>query len=105
MKAVVEWGKIKAACPGRPCGISAQFTAPNPEQARMLASQMFHTLVEGRQYVLNNKGAWGVNKKEPRKVVWSPDRTVWVCVSLLDGVMRGAYAGIAEREATLQPKA
>lgn len=98
MKAIVEWGKPKWACKNRPCGISGQFIAVNPEQARMLASQMFHTLVEGAEHVVNNKGAWGVSQREPRKVVWSTDRTAWVAVSLLDGVPRGPYASLADKE-------
>lgn len=99
MKAIVEWGKAKHACDNRPCGVSGKFVAPNPEQARLLACQLFHTLTEGREYVVNNKGAWGVGKHEPRKVIWSTDRSVWVCVSLLDGVLRGDYAGVADKEA------
>lgn len=99
MKAIVEWGKPKAACTNRPCGISGQFVAENPTQARMLASQLFHTLTEGREHVLNNKGAWGVSKANPRCVVWSSDRTVWVTVSLLDGNPRGPYAAVADKEA------
>lgn len=99
MKAIVEWGKPKGACTNRPCGVSGQFVVTNPEQGRLLASQMFHTLVEGKEYVLDNKGAWGVSKAVPRKVVWSSDRTAWVAVSLLDGVMRGAYAAHADKDA------
>lgn len=98
MKAIVEWGKPKAACTSRPCGISGQFIVESPRQAQMLASQLFHTLVEGREHVLNCKGAWGVSKAEPRKTVWSTARDAWVTVSLLDGVPRGPYAGIADRE-------
>lgn len=99
MKAIVEWGYPKHATRRKICGISGQFIAGSPTQARMLASQLFHTMTEGKDYVLNNKGAWGVSAKEPRKVVWNSDNTVWVCVSLLDGVDRGPYAGIADREA------
>lgn len=85
--------------------MSGQFVVPNPEQGRMLASQLFHTMVEGVEHVVNNKGAWGVSKKEPRKVVWSSDNSCWVCVSLLDGVPRGAYGGIADREYEARIKA
>lgn len=99
MKAMVEWGKPKHACNNRPCGVSGRFVADNPTQARMLASQLFHTLMEGRESVINNKGAWGVTKTSPRKVVWATDNSAWVCVSLLDGVPRGDYAGIADKEA------
>lgn len=103
MKAVVEWGVPKHAS-GRPCGISGQFTAESPTQARMLASQLFHTLMCGRESVLNNKGAWGVSKDEPRKVVWATDVSCWVAVSLLDGANRGAYAGLADAEAVARLK-
>jgi hypothetical protein len=98
MKAVVEWGVPKAFTKRGICGISSQFTVTNPEQARMLASQLFHSMVEGKEHVVDNKTAWGVSKKTPRKVIWSTDNSVWVCVSLLDGVERGGYCGIAERE-------
>lgn len=99
MKAVVEWGRPKLATKRKIVGTSGQFTASNPSQARMLASQLFHTMVEGAESVVNNKGAWGVSASEPRKVVWASDNSVWVSVSLLDGVARGAYAGIADAEA------
>lgn len=98
MKAVVEWGRPKWACKNRPCVLSGQFIAPNPEQARMLASNLFHVLVEGSEHVVNNKGAWGVSAAEPRKVVWASDRTAFVAVTLLDDVQRGAYAALADKE-------
>lgn len=104
MKAVVEWGRPKAHMKRKICGMSGQFVVPNPEQGRMLASQLFHTMMEG-EHVVNNKGAWGVSKNEPRKVVWSSDNSCWVCVSLLDGVMRGPYSGIADREYEARIKA
>ncbi len=99
MKAIVEWGTAKQATPRQICGLSGQFVAENATKARMLASQLFHTLTYGEEHVLNNLGAWGVTKATPRKVVWSRDSRVWVCVSLLDGVDRGAYAGKADAEA------
>lgn len=99
MKAIVEWGKPKEACQKRPCGISSKFVAENPTQAKFLAAQLFHGLVEGREYILDKKGAWGVTRKEPRKVVWASDRSAWVAVSLLDGVDRGDYAALADKEA------
>lgn len=98
MKAVVEWGIPKAFTNRKICGISSQFTVTNPEQARMLASQLFHSMVQGKEQVVDNKGAWGVSRKTPRKVIWSTDSSVWVCVTLLDGVARGGYCGIADRE-------
>lgn len=98
MKAVVEWGVPKAFTKRQVCGTSGQFTVTNPEQGRMLASQLFHTMVEGKEHVVDNKGAWGVSKSTPRKVVWASDHSAWVCVSLLDGVARGGYCGIAESE-------
>lgn len=98
MKAVVEWGVPKAFTKRKICSISSQFTVTNPEQARMLASQLFHSMVESREQVVDNKGAWGVSKTTPRKVIWASDNSAWVCVSLLDGVARGGYCGIADRE-------
>lgn len=99
MKAIVEWGTPKHATNRKICGISGQFIVANPSQACMLASQLFHSLTQGTEHVLNNKGAWGVTKETPRKVIWSQDSSVWVCVSLLDGVARGAYAGKADSDA------
>ena len=99
MKAIVEWGQPKHMCASRPCGISGQFIVPSAEQARVLATQLFFTLVQGRESVLNNKGAWGVSRNEPRKVVWASDNSAWVCVSLLDGVMRGSFADMADKVA------
>ena len=98
MKAVVEWGVPKAFTKRKICGTTGQFTVASAEQARMLASQLFHTMVEDKEHVVDNKGAWGVSKKTPRKVIWATDHSAWVCVSLLDGVARGGYCGIAERE-------
>lgn len=98
MKAIVEWGNPKEFTKRKICGVSSQFIVPNPEHGRMLASQLFHTMVQNTEHVVDNKGAWGVSKREPRKVIWSRDNSCWVAVSLLDGVPRGAYAGIADRE-------
>jgi hypothetical protein len=99
MKAIVEWGIPKAVTKRHICGISGQFVVPNPEQARMLACQLFHTMVQGKESVVNNKGAWGVSKNQPRKVVWASDNSIWVAVSILDGVERGPYAGVpSERD-------
>jgi hypothetical protein len=99
MKAVVEWGNPKEFTKRKICGISSQFTAENPQQARFLAVHLFHTLVSGVEHIVDNKSAWGVSKAEPRKVIWASDNSAWVCVTLLDGVARGAYAGIADAEA------
>ena len=101
MKAIVEWGRPKAACThpfARPCGVSGQFPVDNPSQACKLAVQLFHTLTEGSEPCYGNM--WHVDKMEPRKVVWSKDSMAWVAVSLLDGVARGAYGGLADREHT-----
>lgn len=102
MKAVVEWGKPKSACPSRPCGVSGQFVVANPTQAMQLASQLFHTLVEGREHLPSPQKAWAVSSAVPRKVVWAADRSAWVAVSMLDGVPRGAYAALADKEALLK---
>lgn len=99
MKAMVEWGKPKAACPNRPCGVSGQFPMENATQARKLAGQLVHTLTEGRESVTNAASIWGVAPAQPRQVWWSSDRTAWVAVSLLDNVPRGAYAAHADKDA------
>lgn len=99
MKAIVEWGHPKAATRRKICGISGQFVVPNPEQGCQLAHQLFHTMVEGlSDSFMHNTSSWRVSKTKPRKVVWSEDNTVWVAVSLLDGVARGPYAGVADRD-------
>lgn len=98
MKVVVEWGKPKAACKNRPCGVSGSFVAMTKKQALLLAPQLFFTLTDGQESS-TKKDAWAVSALEPRKVVWSKDRDVWVCVSLLDGVHRGSYAAYADKEA------
>ena len=97
MKVVVEWGVPKAHTK-RNIATSGQFTVASAEQARMLASQLFHTMVEGKEHVVDNKHAWGVSRKTPRKVIWASDHSAWVCTSLLDGVPRGGYCGIADIE-------
>ena len=96
MKAVVEWGRPKAACSKRPCGVSGEFPVTNAKQAVKLAVQLFHTLGEGRNPC--SEGLWAVTPLEPRKVVWTKDHTAWVAVSLLDGVPRGAYGALADKE-------
>jgi hypothetical protein len=96
MKAIVEWGRPKAACNNRPCGVSGDFPVENPKQACKLASRLFHTFSEGRDPHFENM--WLVSKDDPRKVVWTKDRTAWVAVSLLDGVPRGAYAALADKD-------
>ncbi|MBK3780333.1 hypothetical protein G3A43_08685 [Paraburkholderia aspalathi] len=96
MKAIVEWGRPKAACKNRPCGVSGQFPVDNPKQACKLALQLFYTLGEGVNPCFENM--WAVTKEDPRQVVWTKDRTAWVAVTLLDGVMRGRYAALADQE-------
>lgn len=96
MKAIVEWGKPKAACENRPCGVSGQFIVQNPTQAKKLASQLFFTLSGGEQVLVDH---FLVEPLETRKVLWSKNRDAWVCVSLLDGFPRGAYAAYADKEA------
>lgn len=97
MKAIVEWGKPAFTCPHRKCGVSGKFVVDNPSQAIKLASQLFHTLTNGREQPVNPKHAWGVSKKEPRKTSWANDRSAWVCVSLLDGIPRGDFAAKADK--------
>lgn len=97
MKAIVEWGQPQFACKGRKCGVSGKFVVDNPTQAHKLAVQLFHTLTKGAEGIVNPKLSLGVSKEEPRKVVWSKDRTAWICVSILDGVPRGDYAAKADK--------
>lgn len=96
MRAIVEWGKPGSVCKDRPCGVSGQFITENPTRAVTLAAQLFFVLTEGRATSFTDKDGWHVSKTAPRKTVWAADRSAWVSVSLLDGVMRGAYAGTEE---------
>lgn len=98
MKAIVEWGTPKAATESQICGISGHFVAANPTRARQLANQLVHTMTQGKESASAKQGILDVSKAEPRKVFWASDNTAWVAVSVLDGVPRGAYAGIADRE-------
>lgn len=98
MKAVVEWGIPKAKTERQICGLSGQFVVANPTQARLLAIQLVHTMTQGKDSVSGRPGALDVSKEAPRKVVWASDNSSWVAVSVLDGVARGAYAGIADNE-------
>lgn len=97
MKAIVEWGKPAFTYPQRKCGVSGKFIADNPTQAIKLATQLFHTLTNGRERTFKPKDAWGVTKATPRKVAWADDRSAWVSVSLLDGVPRGDFAAQADK--------
>lgn len=94
MKAIVEWGRPKAATHRKICGMSGEFIVENPTKAAKLAGQLFHSILEGRDKVGKPTEAWGVSTKMPRKVVWASDNSFYVAVSLLDGVMRGPYAGV-----------
>lgn len=96
MKVIVEWGKPKSACSKRPCGVSGQFIVQNNAQAASLASQLLWTLTEGKESL---NSSVQVSLQEPRKVVWSATWDAWVAVSLLDGVSRGAYSAVADKEA------
>lgn len=96
MKVIVEWGKPKSACSNRPCGVSGQFIVQNNAQAASLASQLFWTLTEGKESL---NSSVQVSLQEPRKVVWSATWDAWVAVSLLDGVSRGAYSAVADKDA------
>lgn len=100
MKCIVEWGRPKNATARKIVGISGSQLLANPKQAAHLAHQLFFSMTEERNYCESDfllKGTMA------RKAVWSADRTFWVAVSVLDGVPRGAYAGIAEREARNGP--
>ncbi|MBU9199879.1 hypothetical protein KTD31_00500 [Burkholderia multivorans] len=105
MKAVVEWGFPKAATERKICGISGEFVVANPTQGAKLAKQLFHTMLEGKEsgrYILSD---FTPSKQTPRKVIWAADNSAWVAVSVLDGVARGAYVGVAERDYKARVKA
>jgi hypothetical protein len=76
--------------------VSGEYPVANPTQAVKLAGKLFHTLSEGRDPYCEDK--WAVTLAEPRKVVWTQDLSGWVAVSLLDGVQRGAYGALADKE-------
>jgi len=96
MKCIVEWGRPKNATARKIVGISSSLQLPNPKQAAQLAQRLFFTMTEERD---KRDSDFLVKPTVPRLVAWSADRTFWVAVSVLDGVPRGAYAGIADREA------
>lgn len=98
MKTIVEWGIPKHATERKICGISGHFTVDNPTQADQLARKLSHTLTQGSLNVASSHD-FRVSRATPRKVIWSEDNRVWVSVSLLDGVARGSFAGIADSEA------
>lgn len=98
MKVHVEWGRPKFATKRQICGMSGQALVENPTQAFKLGLQLFHVMCEGSQQK-TTQADWTVNKDCPRKVVWAPDHTAWVAITLADGVSRGGYAGVADAEA------
>lgn len=98
MKSVVEWGRPKKATRRKLCGVSGSMVMPSATQAMLLANQIFFSMTEEEGYRVES---WAVTAARPRAVVWNKDRTFWVAVSVLDGVPRGAYAGIAERESLM----
>lgn len=100
MKVIVEWGRPQLACQhNRPCGVSGRVTATTNKQAIALANQLVHTLSEGRSSTSMDPSAWKVSAGTPRKTWWAPDQSAWVTVSMLDGVARGDYAALADKEA------
>lgn len=94
MKTIVEWGHPKHVL-NRPCGTSAQSIMPNAKQAAELAASLYF-VETGVSPALN---LLRPTASEPRKVLWSPSNGFWIAVSLLDGVMRGSYAALADKEA------
>ncbi|HDR9103424.1 TPA: hypothetical protein QDB04_000144 [Burkholderia vietnamiensis] len=105
MKAVVEWGHPKAATERKICGINGEFVVTNATQGAELARKLFHTLVEGKESGRYAPADFTPSKQAPRVVVWAEDNSAWVAVSMLDGVARGAYAGVAERDYHARMKA
>ncbi|CAB5514386.1 hypothetical protein LMG26857_03445 [Achromobacter anxifer] len=101
MKAIVEWGRPKFATNRQVTGISAKHVEPNASQAAHLASQLYFQQVERSI----NKEQLLPTKEKPRQIVWSPDNSFWVAVSLLDGIARGDYAGVAYAEALMRQRA
>lgn len=100
MKVIVEWGRPQLACQhNRPCGVSGRFIATNAKQAAALANQLVHTLSEGLSSTSLDPTAWKVNAGAPRKTWWAKDQSAWVTVSVLDGVARGDYAALADKQA------
>lgn len=97
MKAIVEFGRPQSALPpNAPCGVSGQFICDNPTQASKLVIQLVHVM-SGRADSVKAED-YLVKKGVPRITWWASDRSAWVTVSALDGVMRGAYAAHADKE-------
>ena len=97
MKAIVEFGIPQAALNGEaPCGISSSpgIIFPSGRQAARAAAQIAFVLF--RRNNGSMPGDWSAlvpSPDRPRVTWWANDRSAWVCVSLLDGVDRGAFAG------------
>lgn len=97
MKYIVEFGYPKAALENNPCGVSGSIQFSSKKDAISAANNLIFVLSKGKK----NTGsiAWSIGKDCPRQTYWDNLREYWVCISVLDGVPRGAYSGIADKEA------
>lgn len=96
MKAIVEFGIPQAALNGEAPWISSSpgIIFPSARKAARAAAQIAFVLF--RRNGGSMPGDWSAlvpSPDRPRVTWWADDRSAWVCVSLLDGVDRGAFAG------------
>lgn len=96
-KYIVEFGYPQNSCDKHPCGVSGSIQFASKKDAISAANNIIFVMSKGKKYTSNI--AWNIGKGCPRQVYWANDRSYWCSISVLDGVMRGAYAGVANREA------
>lgn len=94
MKTIVEFGIPGSALPNRPTGVSGQIVFPSAKQAERAVKHIAWVLSKGKA----TTPMLLATKSVPRKTFWPGDHSYWIAVSLLDGVMRGAYAAVADKE-------
>ena len=97
MNYIVEFGYPKTALDNYPCGVSGSIKLASKKDAISAANNIIFVMSKGKKYTGDIK--WGIGKGCPRQVYWANDRSYWCSISVLDGVMRGSYAGVADSEA------
>lgn len=94
MKTIVEFGYPQSSVPNRPCGVSGSIIQPTIKDGIRTAAQLVFVLNKGAREI-----EFSVSRSIPRQTYWAADRSFWVSLSILDGVMRGPYSAKADKEA------
>ncbi len=94
MKAIVEFGTMEDSKPVTGSVWKhrnhAKHICPSCKDAAALATNLIYVMSDGTDdYTVHGLGS--VSRARPRIVWWNKDRTKWLCVSALDGIMRGPY--------------